>query len=134
MKQSDEQLNMNDYQRKAMSTCLPTSNNLLYMVFNLQGEIGELSSKLSKMVRKGQLIVNCGDRMEDGSRCHFQTFQSVSSEQMEDLRMEAGDILWQLSGLCTVMGWSLEGIAASNLDKLASRSRRNVIDGSGDNR
>jgi hypothetical protein len=34
---------------------------------------------------------------------------------------EAGDILWQLSGLCSVMGWSLEDVAKMNLEKLAKR-------------
>jgi NTP pyrophosphatase (non-canonical NTP hydrolase) len=50
------------------------------------------------------------------------------------LKKEAGDILWQLSGLCSVMGWRLEDIAQQNLDKLADRKSRQVIDGSGDNR
>jgi NTP pyrophosphatase (non-canonical NTP hydrolase) len=51
-----------------------------------------------------------------------------------ELKKEAGDILWQLSGLCQVMGWELEDVATGNLDKLASRQRRGVIDGNGDNR
>lgn len=32
------------------------------------------------------------------------------------------------------MGWNLEDVAQGNLDKLASRKARGVIDGSGDNR
>jgi hypothetical protein len=32
------------------------------------------------------------------------------------------------------MGWSLEDVAKSNLEKLASRKQRGVIDGEGDNR
>ena len=45
---------------------------------------------------------------------------------------EAGDILWQLSGLCHVMGWSLEDVAAKNLAKLAARKEAGTIDGDGD--
>lgn len=48
--------------------------------------------------------------------------------------LEAGDILWQLSGLCSVMGWSLEEVGRRNLQKLADRQKRGVIDGNGDNR
>jgi hypothetical protein len=48
------------------------------------------------------------------------------------LEKEAGDILWQLSGLCTVMGWSLEGVAEHNLAKLAARKQNGTIAGSGD--
>ena len=53
-------------------------------------------------------------------------------ERLEELKKEAGDILWQLSGLCSVMGWSLNDIAQMNLDKLAARKAIGTIDGSGD--
>ena len=47
---------------------------------------------------------------------------------------EIGDILWQTAGLANVMGVTLEDVAQENLAKLASRQRRNVIDGDGDER
>jgi hypothetical protein len=49
-----------------------------------------------------------------------------------ELKKEAGDILWQLAGLCRVMGWDLEDVAQGNLDKLAARKEAGTIDGSGD--
>lgn len=52
----------------------------------------------------------------------------------DEYMAEAGDILWQLAGLCKVMGWRLEDVAKANLEKLASRKQRGVIDGEGDNR
>ena len=58
----------------------------------------------------------------------------VMIEVNQELMKEAGDILWQLAGLCRVMGWNLDDIAQMNLKKLASRQRRGVIDGKGDNR
>ena len=51
----------------------------------------------------------------------------------EELKKEAGDILWQLAGLCSVHGWTLEEVAQQNLDKLADRKQRDKIDGDGDN-
>ena len=57
-----------------------------------------------------------------------------TQEELKELMKEAGDILWQLAGLCKVMGWELDSIAQMNLKKLASRQKRGVIDGSGDNR
>jgi NTP pyrophosphatase (non-canonical NTP hydrolase) len=59
---------------------------------------------------------------------------NVAQKNKEELKKEAGDILWQLSGLCSIMGWSLNDIAQQNIDKLASRQQRNVIEGNGDNR
>lgn len=127
-------MELNEYQKRAMETCMPTCNNFGYMMLNLVGEVGELSSKVAKAVRKG--LVNLeGNTLkwnyvqEEGDNI-YQTPNEFDSE----LRKEAGDILWQLSGLCRVMGWNLEDIAQMNLDKLASRKERGVIDGNGDNR
>ena len=61
-------------------------------------------------------------------------FLNLVGEVGEFASKVAKAIRRQLSGLCTVMGWKLEDIAQQNLDKLASRQQRNVIDGSGDNR
>lgn len=33
-------LTLNEYQDKAMSTCMPESDNLFYMLANLVGEVG----------------------------------------------------------------------------------------------
>jgi NTP pyrophosphatase (non-canonical NTP hydrolase) len=45
-----------------------------------------------------------------------------------------GDVLWYISALASDLDISLNEIAESNLLKLASRKKRNVIGGSGDNR
>lgn len=113
-------MTLEEYQKQAMTTCMASSENFSYMFLNLVGEVGEFASKVAKAIRKNQisLVYN----------------EIVGTTDDEELQKEAGDILWQLSGLCTVMGWNLEDIAQQNLDKLASRQQRNVIDGSGDNR
>ena len=105
-----------------MTTCMPSSENFSYMFLNLVGEVGEFASKVAKAIRKEQADISVNDL----------NLNEVVSD--EELQKEAGDILWQLSGLCDVMGWTLEEVAQQNLDKLASRKQRNVIDGSGDNR
>lgn len=113
-------MTLEEYQKKAMTTCMASSENFSYMFLNLVGEVGEFASKVAKAIRKNQISVVYNE--------------IVGTTDTEELQKEAGDILWQLSGLCTVMGWNLEDIAQQNLDKLASRQQRNVIDGSGDNR
>jgi len=114
-------MTLEEYQKQAMTTCMASSENFSYMFLNLVGEVGEFASKVAKAIRKEE---NCIEYNDLG----------VTVTNNEELQKEAGDILWQLSGLCTVMGWNLEDIAQQNLDKLASRQQRNVIDGSGDNR
>lgn len=127
-------MELNEYQRRAMQTCMPTSDNLLYMLTNLMGEVGEFAGKIAKYVRKGQLFVVTNDsRDEQGNILHSQVM-NISTDEKEALAQEAGDIAWQLAGLCHVMGWSLEEICQLNLNKLASRKQRGVIDGNGDER
>ena len=121
-----KELTLNEYQKKAMRTCLPTSENFSYMFLNLVGEVGEFASKIEKHIRKEKAVIN-------DNRFIIKRF-NVTKEEQEELKKELGDVLWQLSGLCSVMGWSLNDIAQQNLDKLASRQQRNVIEGNGDNR
>lgn len=112
-----------------MTTCLPTSENFSYMALNLVGEVGELCSKVAKAIRKKQMEIKDNDLL-----MYSQGDYEAAWDRETEMRKEAGDILWQLSGLCTVMGWNLEDIARQNLDKLADRKQRGQIDGSGDNR
>lgn len=122
-------MTLEEYQERAMTTCLPTSENFSYMALNLVGEVGELCSKVAKAIRKKQMEIKDNDL-----RMYSQGDDEAAWDRETEMRKEAGDILWQLSGLCTVMGWNLEDIARQNLDKLADRKRRGQIDGSGDNR
>jgi len=118
-------MELNEYQKRAMTTCTDSSRNFAYMMLNLVGEIGELSIKIAKRIRKGY------DNIDENN---IISVVPASQEDIAEIRKEAGDILWQLSGLCNVMGWSLEDVAQENLDKLADRQKRNVIVGEGDNR
>lgn len=142
-------MELNKYQEQAMTTCMESSNNFAYMFNNLLGEVGELIEKVNKCIENPPLAyVSCTLEMfgkiakrirkepesEDTKDAVllFSCMKNVKDDK--DLQKECGDILWQLAGLCTVMGWSLEDIAQQNLDKLASRQKRNVIGGNGDNR
>lgn len=118
-------MELKEYQEKAMTTCMPSSENFSYMFLNLVGEVGEFASKVAKHIRKGNAYIS------GSSDLYFNDFPELS-EQERELMKEAGDILWQLSGICTVMGWSLEEVAKQNLDKLAARKAVGTIDGNGD--
>lgn len=126
-------MELNDYQEKAMTTCMPSSENFSYMMLNLVGEVGEFASKIAKAIRKEQAQIGGFVDMGISSKnaLSFKEFPTCI-EQEEELKKEAGDILWQLSGLCYVMGWSLENVAQMNLDKLAARKAVGTIDGNGD--
>ena len=120
-------MELKTYQEKAMTTCMPSSENFAYMFLNLVGEVGELASKVAKQIRKGNEVLN-DNNLYATTNNDFQSYAAFKDE----LKKEAGDVLWQLSGLCSVMGWSLEEVAQMNLDKLAARKAVGTIDGNGD--
>lgn len=98
-----------EYQKLAFKTALETAKNPAYMVANLTSEAGEVAGKYAKWIRDGVLD-------EAG------------------MQKEVGDVLWQIAGLSTVMGWSLADVASQNLRKLAQRQINNTLSGEGDNR
>ena len=120
-------MELNEYQKRAMSTCTGSCNNFSYMMLNLVGEVGELSSKIAKHIRKEEMTI-LSNHLCDEINADYQ------GAHLEVIKLEAGDILWQLSGLCSVMGWSLEEVAQANLEKLQKRKANNTIIDDGDYR
>lgn len=116
-------MELNEYQNKAMATCTESSDNFSYMILNLVGELGEFCSKIAKKIRKKECDITDND-----------LFTVEDDPDINELKLEAGDCIWQLAGLCRTMGWTLEDVAQANLDKLASRKDRGVIVGDGDHR
>lgn len=119
-------MDLDEYQERAMTTCMESSHNFSYMFINLVGEVGELASKVAKAIRKERLEIN-----ENILQAKFATFEETE-ELNEALMLEAGDILWQLAGLCTVMGWKFNEVGRKNLNKLNARKAIGTIDGNGD--
>lgn len=99
-----------EYQNKAYSYALPSAKNLPYLLWGLQGEVGELSSLFAKQQRDAKPM------------------------EWMNVKKELGDVLWFVSSLARFYGFSLEEVARMNLDKLESRQQRGTIGGSGDER
>lgn len=117
-------MTFNEYQKQAMTTCMKSCHNDAYMLLNLAAEVGELTGKVAKVLRHGEAWFE-----KDGNISYR---VSEWNEYEKGLMGEAGDVLWELAGFCSIMGWSLNDVAQANLDKLASRAKRGVIDGNGD--
>ena len=127
------EMTLNEYQQKAMTTRMPSCNNFSYMFLNLVGEVGEFASKVAKHIRKDEAHIGSTQPQRAGNS-ELYIDDAEGWQSMIELKKEAGDILWQLAGLCDNCGWTLEEVAQQNLEKLASRQKRGVIDGNGDNR
>lgn len=127
------ELTLNEYQKAAMTTCMRSCRNIPYMLFNLQGEVGELSSKIAKHIRRGELNFNCHTTNEGMNQAswNFEGDDHLTQAALDALIGELGDIAWQLAGVCSVLGIRLNDVCQQNLDKLASRKKRGVIEGEG---
>ena len=90
----------------------PKEMMLECLVLGICSEAGEIADKVKKYHR--------GDKMDSGLKLL--------------LKGECGDLLWYISELCTLLGYSLSEVMESNIKKLESRKQRGVINGSGDDR
>ena len=109
-------MNLNEYQYQARKTALypNVGSNPIYPTLGLAGEAGEVADKVKKVIRDNQ------GKFDDFAR--------------EAIKLELGDVLWYVAQLSSELGYDLEDIALSNLDKLSSRANRGMISGDGDYR
>lgn len=116
-----DKLTLNEYQKKAMSTCLESCANFVYMLNGLTAEVGEVNDKVAKWVRKGIVHI-------DSNNLVFTTSdKKVRNAYVEELMKEIGDCAWFLSGLCHVLGVPFGDVAQGNIDKLAKRKEEGTI-------
>ena len=109
-------MNFTEYQNLALSTAIyPKKYKTIYPALGLCGEAGEVAEKIKKSIR---------DSFGPGLERPFK----------EDLTKELGDVLWYVAALASDLNISLDDVALNNIQKLASRKKRNMIGGSGDNR
>lgn len=106
---------LNEYQDMAIETAIyGAGHKIVYPALGLAGEAGEVANKVKKVLRD-----------KDGV---------FTEEAKREIAFEIGDALWYCAALARDLGYTLEEIARSNIEKLNSRKDRNVISGSGDNR
>lgn len=108
-----------------------------YCAHKLAGEAGELNEHFGKAMRDDNLfnatfITSSG---HDEPLFRYEVIiRPLTPARKEYLIKEIGDCLWYLSALCNELGISLFEAALTNLKKLRSRTERNMLQGSGDNR
>ena len=102
-------MNLDQYQRSAMTFRLPTADRE-YALLNLLAEAGEVAGKAAKHRRDG------GDVQEYNTH----------------MKKALGDVMWQVAAVAKDHGFTLSEICTHNLEKLSSRQDRNVIQGNGD--
>jgi NTP pyrophosphatase (non-canonical NTP hydrolase) len=86
-----------DYEREALRYVRPQPKNDMVFALGLASEAGEVSGLLEKQHGQGH------------------------TKDRAKMLKELGDVLWYLTAEAAEQGWTLEEIAAANLQKLAIR-------------
>jgi len=109
-------MNFGEYQKLSRETVIypDPGNNFVYPTLGLAGEAGEVSDKVSKIIR------DKGGKIDEESR--------------KEVAHELGDLLWYMSQLATELSLSLDEVASCNIEKLKSRLERKQLHGNGDHR
>lgn len=115
-------MTFDEYQKKAIQTELMEKSDELSAndpafvakLLGLVGEAGEVSEKFKKIIRDKNGVITDVDKTE--------------------IAKELGDVLWYVSALAEYLGISLEDVAQKNIEKVFSRKKRGMSQGSGDNR
>lgn len=105
-----------DYQLKVRQSAFYPNigSNLSYPCLGLAGETGEVCDKIKKIIRDKEGV--------------------VSTEDVEEIKKELGDVLFYIAAQAWELGITLESVAQANIDKIADRKKRGKLKGSGDNR
>lgn len=107
-----------------------TPLGLAYVALKLNGEAGEFAEHVGKAMRDDGL---CNGLYMDGGVVQDDGL-GPTDVRRELLIKEVGDVLWYLSAACNELGIRLSEAALINLTKLADRTERDALRGSGDNR
>lgn len=110
-------MTFDDYQKVALKTAAENPDPLMsktIWAMGISGEAGEVLEKWKKIVAYDKGV--------------------ISKDKLEELKKEIGDVVWYIAVFANSLGLSFEEVMKLNVDKLASRKKRNVIMGRGDNR
>lgn len=110
-------MTFDEYQKIALTTANTHPDTLMdktIWAMGVAGEAGEVVEKWKKIVA-----------YKDGV---------VTKEDLTELKKELGDVIWYIAVLANSLGLTFEEVMQANVDKLASRKKRGVIKGAGDNR
>lgn len=107
------------YQKVISETAIfPEEIGLAYCAMGLTGEAGEVSDKIKKLYRDKD----------------FLNSKEISQTDKHAIAKELGDVLWYITALSKLTGYTLEEIMEMNYKKLKLRRSTNTLHGSGDNR
>lgn len=110
-----------------------TPLGLAYVALKMNGEAGEFAEHVGKAMRDDGFG---HERVAQDEETQLPYYEKIplTPFRRAALIKEVGDVLWYLGAACRELGIPLSEAAAVNLEKLADRAERDVLQGSGDER
>lgn len=128
-------MDLNTYQERAGDSDNCGHIGFTYYGLGLAGEAGEVGELLKKHFRDDvQCSHECLADQGYGHHVNCVLPQDITAERKLKMKKELGDVLWYVARLAHHIGYSLDDIATTNIEKLQSRMDRGVLGGSGDDR
>ena len=127
-----------DYQRIAIRSAIypgqGTTVGLWYCLTKLNGEAGEAAEHIGKAFRDDGALFPLPVHVTDDELVTGFLPRPLTNSRREAIIKELGGVLWYVSAAANELGLGLDEIAVTNLTKLASRTERGQLRGSGDDR
>jgi len=107
-------MKLTEYQEEVLTFSEPFYDDLSHCALGLAGEAGEFCEHVKKCGRDRAWELGSLDRAR--------------------LKLELGDIMFNVCAAARVLGFTLDEVARANIEKYADRARRGVLHGEGDMR
>lgn len=117
-----------------------TPVGLMYCALKLNGEAGELAEHVGKAMRDDGFGCTAANRSRESSSgikrwVEYEPGVAILTEdRREHLIKEVGDVLWYVAAVARELDLTLSEVAHRGLAKIADRTERGTLGGSGDDR
>lgn len=99
-----------EYQTRSRDSAVYGDAGILYAVLGLASEAGEVANVVKRRMRQ----------------CQNPNFK-FTSEDLEEVATELGDVLWYIAACCHELGLEMDMVASHNLLKLLGRKEGGTL-------
>lgn len=131
-------MTFDDYQQAALATAVypgqGTLSGMLYCALGINGEAGEFTEKTLQAVFWAASMQVGASKIAEMAKKALRDDGGVTPVRRDAMLKELGGLLWYIANLAHELNTSLSEVAAGNIEQLADRQARGVLQGSGDYR
>lgn len=131
-------MTLDEYQKKALTTAVypgqGTLEGVVYCALGVNGEAGEFTEKMLQAVFWAASMQVGASKVAEMAKKALRDDHGVTPVRRDAMLKELGGQLWYIANLAHELGATLSEVAGGNIEQLADRQARGVLQGSGDYR